>query len=177
MWSKLGEVYDDPGASVAAALSSLYNLRRPSEDFWSLVGFINEVEAVHSQLEELNQLDCITVRDVDMINNLLPMSIKMEWSRGYCDLESSKKLKPFAAYMAFLERERAAMIRTSEPGPLPASMPLSAHSPLLLTGNQDHYKSLPATLEYEQTCLKPAENAQCYIQRHIPSEWLWSQGL
>ena len=118
MWRKLGEVYDDPGASVSAALSSLHNLRRPSEDFKSLVGFINDIEAVHAQLEELEQIQCVSVRDVDTINNLLPMAVKMEWNRSYNELGAVEKLQPFSKYMEFLEKERAAMIRTSEHSPL-----------------------------------------------------------
>ena len=118
MWRKLGEVYDDPGASVSAALSSLHNLRRPSEDFKSLVSFINDVEGVHAQLEELEQIQCVSVRDVDTINNLLPMVVKMEWNRKYNELEAVEKLQPFSKYMEFLEKERAAMIRTSEHSPL-----------------------------------------------------------
>ena len=118
MWKKLGEVYDDPGASVSAALSTLHSLRRPAEDFRSLVSFINEIEAVHAQLEELNQLHCVSVRDVDALNSMLPMAVKMEWNRGYSNLDPVEKLQPFQRYMDFLERERAAMIRTSEHNPL-----------------------------------------------------------
>ena len=119
MWRKLGEVYDNPGASVSSALSTLHSLRKPAEDFRSLVNFINEVEAVYAQLEELEQLHCVSVRDIDTINNLLPMAAKMEWNRSYTNLGAVEKLQPFKRYMEFLERERAAMIRTSEHNSVP----------------------------------------------------------
>ena len=114
MWKKLGEVYDDPGACVSSALAILSTLEKPTEDFKSLIAFINEVDAVHAQLEELGQSACVSVRDVDRINNLLPMSIKMEWNRRYQILTSVEKLQPFSRYMEFLEFERAAMLRVAD---------------------------------------------------------------
>lgn len=120
MWKKLGDVYDDPGACISSALAALHSLDQPGEDFRSLVSFINKVEDVHAQLDELGQAQCVTVRDVDHINNLLPMSIKMEWNRKYRTLCTSEKLQPFSQYMSFLEDERAAMARVADTMPMPA---------------------------------------------------------
>ena len=115
MWKRLGDVYDDPGTSISAALSTLYALQKPGEDFRSIVVFINEVESVYAQLEQMNQTNCVSVRDVDNINNLLPMNLKMEWNRLYNKLSMQERVQPFNTYMNFLEGERAAMIRVSGP--------------------------------------------------------------
>ncbi len=115
MWQRLADVYDDPGASISAALSTLNGLQKPGEEFQSIVSFINQVESVHAQLEQQNQVSCVSVRDVDYINSLLPMNLKMEWNRIYTKLPIEEKIQPFSTYMNYLERERAAIIRVAGP--------------------------------------------------------------
>ena len=56
MWKRLGDVYDGPGASISVAFLSLYALQKTGDYFRSIIYFINQVEAVHAQLEELDQL-------------------------------------------------------------------------------------------------------------------------
>ena len=70
---------------------------------------------MHAQLEEAKQLNCVSVRDIDFINSLLPMSIQMEWNRKYNALNATDKLQPFSEYMNFLEKERGAIMRVIEP--------------------------------------------------------------
>ena len=132
MWQKLGDVYDDPGACISAALASLHSLEQPGEDFRSLVSFINKIEDVHAQLDELGQAQCVTVRDVDHINNLLPMSIKMEWNRKYRTLDVTHKLQPFSQYMSFLENERAAMARIADTIFVPAKQTASSRKSVMI---------------------------------------------
>ena len=115
MWQRLGEVYDDAGATITSALSKLYTLQRPGDDMKLIVSFINEVELVYAQLEELGQVNCISIRDVDAINNLLPLNMKMDWNRQFVKLSEDLKTKPFAPYMEYLEAERAAIIRVAGP--------------------------------------------------------------
>ena len=132
MWQKLGDVYDDPGACISAALASLHSLEQPGEDFRSLVSFINKIEDVHAQLDELGQAQCVTVRDVDHINNLLPMSIKMEWNRKYRTLDVTDKLQLFSQYMSFLENERAAMARIADTIVVPAKRTASSRKSVMI---------------------------------------------
>ena len=113
MWERLSAVYDDPGAAITAALSKQHSLQRPGEEFRNIVSFINEVESIHAQLEEMEQVNCISVRDVDYINNLLPINIKMEWNRRYGKLPLDQKTRPFSAYLEYLEEERSAIIRVA----------------------------------------------------------------
>ena len=132
MWQKLGDVYDDPGACISAALATLHSLEQPGEDFRSLVTFINKIEDVHAQLDELGQAQCVTVRDVDHINNLLPMSIKMEWNRKYRTFDATDKLQPFSRYMSFLEDERAAMARIADTISVPTKRTASSKKSVMI---------------------------------------------
>ena len=71
MWKKLEDYYADTSATVQAALEDLERLKAVSEsDYRGLVEFV--VESSYSQLEELNQLNALTMRDVDFVNGLLP---------------------------------------------------------------------------------------------------------
>ena len=132
MWQKFGDVYDDPGACISAALATLHSLEQPGEDFRSLVTFINKIEDVHAQLDELGQAQCVTVRDVDHINNLLPMSIKMEWNRKYRTFDVTEKLQPFSRYMSFLEDERAAMARIADTISVPTKRTASSKKSVMI---------------------------------------------
>ena len=70
MWRKLEAHYDDASASVQAALSGLQRLKpAESEDYRALVDLVDEVEAAYCQLQELDYLNILTMRDVDISAN------------------------------------------------------------------------------------------------------------
>lgn len=115
MWKKLEDYYGDTSATVQAALEDLHKLKPVSEtDYRGLVEFIDTVELSYSQLEELNQLNTLTMRDVDFVNGLLPNHLKTEWNRMYYDMSQVEKIQPFKPFMRFLERERNAVARLAE---------------------------------------------------------------
>ena len=115
MWSKLSEFYDDPSACVQSALDQLQKLKLLQEgDFKGLVQLVDTVEATFVQLEQLQQLDTLSMRDVDRISSLLPNSVRMVWIRAYRDFSVQEKLKPMSQFMKFLTREKAAVIRLTE---------------------------------------------------------------
>ena len=92
MWKKLGDYYDDTSATVQAALEDLHKLKPVSEtDYRGLVEFIDVVESSYSQLEELNQLNTLTMRDIDFVNGLLPNHLGLEWIRKYHDMSQTEK--------------------------------------------------------------------------------------
>jgi len=115
MWRKLEPHYEDASASVQAALEELHRLKPVSEeDYKGLVEFVDAVESSYSQLEELNQLNTLTMRDVDFVNGLVPGHLKVEWIRKYHDMSSGEKIQPFRPFMKFLERERETVARLAE---------------------------------------------------------------
>ncbi len=115
MWGKLELYYEDTTASVQAALEGLQRLKPvKEEDYRALVELVDEVESVYSQLDELNRLSTLTMRDVDFISDLLPIHLKVDWRRKYRDLSPDDKLQPFKSFMTFLEKERAVVARLAE---------------------------------------------------------------
>lgn len=115
MWNKLEAYYDDPSASVQAALDDLFKLKSVKDkDYKGLVSLIDKVEATYSQLQELKHLNTLTMGDVDFVSNLLPNYLKRDWIRRYQDMSSDKKIHPFVSFMKFLEREREAVSRLAE---------------------------------------------------------------
>ena len=115
MWKRLENYYEDVGASVQAALEDLHKLKAVSEDdYRGLVELTDEIESAFSQLEELNQLNILTMRDVDMISERLPSNLKVEWRRKYRDMDPSAKVNPFVAFMKYLDGEREAVARLTE---------------------------------------------------------------
>lgn len=76
MWQKSAAKYDDASSSVLVK----------EDDCEGLMGIIDEVEATYSELEELGQLDTLTVRDVDRVTVLLITHVRVEWIRKYHDL-------------------------------------------------------------------------------------------
>ncbi|KAL9975807.1 hypothetical protein ACROYT_G013012 [Oculina patagonica] len=103
MWKKLEDYYDDTSATIQAALEDLHKLKPVSEtDYRGLVEFVDVVESSYSQLEELNQLNTLTMRDVDFVNGLLPSHLRLEWIRKYHDMSQTEKIQPFNR----LEKER-----------------------------------------------------------------------
>ena len=118
MWRKLQEHYEDPSASVQAALDDLSQSKAvKEEDYKGLVSLIDEVECAHSQLEELNHLETLTMRDVDFVSNLFPTHLKLDWIRKYHVLSPAEKVHPWASFMKFLDHERKAVTRLTEKTP------------------------------------------------------------
>ena len=118
MWSKLEDYYNDTSASVQAALEGLIQLKRVnSEDYRGLIALVDEVEASYSQLEELCELNALTMRDVDHINSLLPMHLRLEWVRRQRTLTQGERMRPFVPFMTYLDGERAAVMRMAETQP------------------------------------------------------------
>ena len=115
MWRKLESHYEDVRASVQAALEDLHKLKAvKEEDYKGLVELIDETEVAYSQLEELGRLNILTMRDVDMISELLPSNLKAEWRRKYRGMSPYEKVSPFNAFMKFLDGEREAVARVAE---------------------------------------------------------------
>ena len=115
MWKKLENYYDDTSATVQAALEDLHRLKPVSEcDYRGLVEFVDSVESSYNPLEELNQSNTLTMRDVDFVNGLLPNHLRLEWIRKYHDMDQAEKIQPFGPFMKFLERGREAVARLAE---------------------------------------------------------------
>ena len=111
-------------ASVQAALSGFQQLKPvDSEDYRALVDLVDEVEAAYCQLQELDHLNILTMRDVDHISKFLPKHARVEWIRKYRDMPSTEKIKPFPQFMKFLEREREAVSRLAESQPVKKRFP------------------------------------------------------
>ena len=72
------------------------------------------MESSYSQLEELNQLITLTMRNVDFVNGLLPNHLRLEWICKYYDMSQTERIQPFKSFMKFLEREREAVARFAE---------------------------------------------------------------
>jgi hypothetical protein len=118
MWRKLESYYEDVGASVQAALEDLHKLKEvPGDDYQGLVEVVDEVESAYCQLEELGNLNVLTMRDVDFVTELLPSHMKVYWRRKYRDMSSTEKVHPFIPFMKFLEGEREAVARIAEVQP------------------------------------------------------------
>ena len=80
---------------MQAALEDLHKLKPVSEtDYRGLVEFV-VVESSHSQLEELNQLNTFTMRDVDFVNGLLPNHLRIEWICKHHNMSQIEKIQPF----------------------------------------------------------------------------------
>ena len=115
VWKKLEDYYDDTSATVQGALEDLHRLKPvPETDYRGLVEFVDAVESSYSQLEELNQLNTLTMRDVDFVNRLLPNHLRLERICKYHDTNQAGKIQPFRPFMKFLEREREAVARLAE---------------------------------------------------------------
>ena len=124
MWRKLEAHYDDASASVQAALAGLQQLKHvESEDYRALLELVDEVEAAYCQLQELNHLSILTMRDVDHISEFLPSHVRVEWIRKYQDMSSAEKVNPFPHFMKFMEREREAVARLAENQPEKKRLP------------------------------------------------------
>ena len=91
MWRKLEAHYDDASASVQAALSSLQRWKpAESEDYRALVDLVDEFEAAYCQLQELDHLNILTMRDVDYISKFLTSVVRVN---GSASIETCHPLK------------------------------------------------------------------------------------
>lgn len=115
MWERLCDYYDDVSAGVDTALEGLRKLKSVKEDdYRGIVHLVDEVEAAYAQLEELQQVDAISTRDVDNICELLPSSTRMVWIRAYHEFRPEDKVKPLKKFLKFLANERASVARLAE---------------------------------------------------------------
>ena len=118
------DYYDDTIATMQAALEDLHTLKPVSETYYrGLAEFVDVVESSYSQLEELNQLNTLTMRDVDFVHGLLPNHLRIEWIHKHHDMSQIEKIQPFKPFMKFLEREREAVARSAEHQPRRKRMP------------------------------------------------------
>ena len=112
MWDKLNLYYEDPAASVKAAMRKLEGLTSLAEnDYKGLSDFVDVVEGCYSKLTTIEQKQCLTLRDVDMLSGLLPSWLKRLWCRKYHMLETPKQVRPFGSFMDFLTEERNVVAR------------------------------------------------------------------
>ena len=112
LWKRLSRYYDDPALSVDDALHRIENLKPVGEQNYSeLIYFIGQVERSYNQLTTLDQLNCLTLRDVDMVCKKLPLTKRTEWQRIYYDLDSTSQLHPFPIFMRFLATARGIVSR------------------------------------------------------------------
>ena len=115
MWDRLLKFYDDPAASVNAALKKLNSLRSiREEDFRGLVHLVDEVESAYSQLTTWDQKQCLTQLHVENLTKLLPFSVRTRWLLSYEQLDMNSKIHPFPWFMVFLERERNTFAREAD---------------------------------------------------------------
>ena len=130
MWNRLSLHYDDPAASVDSALRKLDNLKPVrNEDYQGLWDMIDAVEVCFSQLTTLNQINCLTLRDVDHLCDLLPASLKYAWHRKYHMLGIQEQVHPFPSFMVFLAEERKIISRLVGRSPVGKSDYSSDSSP------------------------------------------------
>ena len=122
MIKRLVDYYEDPAASIEAALSGLKKLRPvKEEDYRGLVSLVDEVESAYMQLTTWDQRDALTSRDVIEIMDLLPPSIKNVWLRIHQQLNQDEKKRPFPSFMKFLENERNTWSGPAERQPVTTS--------------------------------------------------------
>ena len=115
MWERLVQYYDDSASTVRATIKRLQKLKTvKEEDYAGLTHFINEVESAYSMLTTLNQVQCLTLIQVDELAELLPPLMKKEWNRIYHRLLPEQRNHPFPFMMSFLIEERNVISRLVE---------------------------------------------------------------
>lgn len=128
MWQRLCEYYDDSAATVRAAIRRLKSLRPVQEDdHRGLTYLINEVEAAYSMLTTLNQVNCLTLIQVDELAVLLPPLMRKDWNKLYYKLLGDQRNHPFPSLMAFLIEERNVISRLVEDQEVPKKKKESSH--------------------------------------------------
>ena len=115
MLSRLDRVYGDVSHAIQHCYNQLKSLKQVKEgDYSALVDFVSDVESVYSQLGDIDQLQAITMYQVDEVSELLPPNVEREWLKEYRDLDEQNKVHPFSAFMDFLDKEREVSFRKSE---------------------------------------------------------------
>lgn len=93
MKKRLEDYYDDESATRQAALEDLLRPDPSSESaYGGQIEFVVAVEFSYSQVEELNQVNALLMRDVDFVNGLLPNLVRTEWNGKYHDMSSQRRL-------------------------------------------------------------------------------------
>ena len=115
MWNRLCLYYDDAAASTDSALKKLKSLKPVrDDDYRGFDRLVEDIESAVSQLSNWDQVNCLTMVNVDETTKLLPIAVKTEWQRRYYRLSQAEKLHPFPVFMSFLNQERSVFSRLAE---------------------------------------------------------------
>ena len=115
MWKRIQRKYDDVSAAVDACLDDLHAIKMVKEgDYRGLVDLVNKVESVYFQMVELGQTSVLTLRDVNKMCDLLPLTVRTKWDEVFYQLGPLAKVNPFDSFNAFLYRERDIVDRHAE---------------------------------------------------------------
>ena len=115
MWHRLESIYSDVSMSVQYAYDGLRKLKPvKEEDIKGFISFINSIEQCYSQLGEVQQINSVTMTQIDDLSDLLPLNVRKDWMRKFHGLAQGEKIHPFTPFMLFLEGEREIAIRLSE---------------------------------------------------------------
>ena len=114
MLQRLDEKYSDISSNIQSVCSEFEKLSPVSDDDVSgLLKFINSIERSYSQLGEVDQIDCISIVQVNKLVSLLPAIQKREWRKLYRGSDIQDQKYPFHLFMSFLESERDIIITDS----------------------------------------------------------------
>ena len=115
MWDRVCKHYDDPSLSIESCIDTLHKIKPVKEyDYRGMVSLVEETESVYFQLLELKQLACLTMRDVDVVNESLPPTVASDWNKVYHTLSPGDKIQPFNIFMMFLNNVRDTVRRLAE---------------------------------------------------------------
>ena len=114
MLRRLDEKYSDISSNIQSVCSEFEKLSPVSDDdVTGLLKFINCIERSYSQLGEVDQIDCISIVQVNKLVCLLPAIQKREWRKLYRSSDIQDQKYPFHLFMSFLESERDIIITDS----------------------------------------------------------------
>jgi len=86
----------------------------PKGDLMGLIKFADQVELSYSQLEEVAQVNSVTMPMVDELCDLYPVPIQKKWMKIYRAASLEEKLHPFSLFMSYLKDERAISRKLAE---------------------------------------------------------------
>ena len=108
MWNTLVARYDNVALNVYVVLSIFENLKPCTEDnFQGVLDFIRKINAAHSQLKSLNQVNEVDMVRVSRISVLLPRSLHIKWAQVLSTLDDTQKYHPFDQFKEFLDTQTA----------------------------------------------------------------------
>ena len=141
MWTRLTEFYEDATAAVTEVMRTLQELRivKP-EDYRGLTAFVRTVESSYIQLATINRLNYVTIREVDNLCNLLPVSVKEGWHERHLKLNAEEQLHPFAQFTEYLLEKRRAVSRLVDIQPVVSTRKKEVNS----HGTRSQEKQSPA---------------------------------